>query len=314
MPMDSIDEMDMILMQPSTDKDGDELRSPKLSKSFSFSPQEDELNVPERRGNPLKFQLITNEEHGGYTLSLSQTRIHHFRQILEQSGFHGLDAETACNEILRASASRKKGEATITRRAFDSAMDRLLPSKNKGSVKEQRDLDTVLKGIFDSFDHEGKGEPSAIQVACGFTVLCKGKKSDKLEFAFEVLDKQKRGQLSESDMANYLRSFLTVLLSISFSTFLDTDPLEDTLSTMKGHRCEGSADAIARAVEKGAEWASSVAFKGFEESKRVATSPGSQTSMTFDDFADWYTTAGYRTIPWLELLDLRKWVITPETA
>jgi Ca2+-binding EF-hand superfamily protein len=314
MPMDSIDEMDMILMQPSTDKDGDEIRSPKLSKSFSFSPQEDELDVPERRGNPLKFQLITNEEHGGYTLSLSQTRIHHFRQILEQSGFHGLDAETACNEILRASTSRKKGETTITRRAFDSAMDRLLPSKNKGSVKEQRDLDTVLKGIFDSFDHEGKGEPSAIQVACGFTVLCKGKKSDKLEFAFEVLDKKKRGQLSEGDMANYLRSFLTVLLSISFSTFLDNDPMEDTLSTMKGHRCERSADAIARAVEKGAEWASSVAFKGFEEAKRVQSSPGSETSMTFDDFADWYTTAGYRTIPWLELLDLRKWVITPETA
>jgi Ca2+-binding EF-hand superfamily protein len=314
MPMDSIDEMDMILMQPSTDKDEDDLRSPKLSKSFSFSPQEDELPVPERRGNPLKFQLITNEEHGGYTLSLSQTRIHHFRQILEQSGFHGLDAETACNEILRASASSKKGEATITRKAFDSAMDRLLPSKNEGSVHEQRDLSTVLRGIFDAFDHEGKGEPSALQVACGFTVLCKGKKSDKLEFAFEVLDKKKRGQLSESDMANYLRSFLTVLLSISFSSFLDNDPLEDTLSTMKGHRCERSADAIARAVEKGAEWASSVAFKGFEEAKRGETSADNETSITFDDFADWYTTAGFRTIPWLELLDLRKWVITPETA
>jgi hypothetical protein len=301
-------------MQPSTDKDGDELQSPKLSKSFSFSPQNDELPAPERRGNPLKFQLITNEEHGGYTLSLSQTRIHHFRQILEQSGFHGLDAETACNEILQASATSKNGESTITRRAFDSAMDRLLPSKNKGSVKEQRDLSTVLRGIFDAFDHEGKGEPSAIQVACGFTVLCKGKKSDKLEFAFEVLDKNKRGQLSEGDMANYLRSFLTVLLSISFSTFLDNDPLEDTLSTMKGHRCERSADAIARAVEKGAEWASSVAFKGFEEAKGGQPSAGNETFMTFDDFADWYTTTGFRTIPWLELLDLRKWVITPETA
>jgi Ca2+-binding EF-hand superfamily protein len=312
MPMDSIDEMDMILMQPSTDKE--ELLSPKLSKSFSFSPQEEEPPVPERRGNPLKFQLITNEDHGGYTLSLSQTRIHHFRQILEQSGFHGLDAESACNEILRASASSKNGEATITRKAFDSAMDRLLPSKNKGSIQEQRDLSAVLRGIFDAFDHEGTGEPSAIQVACGFTVLCQGKKSDKLEFAFEVLDKKKRGQLSESDMANYLRSFLTVLLSISFSSFLDNDPMEDTLSTMGGHRCERSADAIARAVEKGAEWAASVAFKGVEEATRGQSSAGNETSMTFDDFAEWYTTTGFRTIPWLELLDLRKWVITPETA
>jgi hypothetical protein len=49
MPMVIIDEMDMILMQPS-DKVGDELRSPKLSKSFSFSPQEDEPVCAERRG------------------------------------------------------------------------------------------------------------------------------------------------------------------------------------------------------------------------------------------------------------------------
>jgi hypothetical protein len=32
--------------------------------------------------------------------------------------------------------------------------------------------------------------------------------------------------------------------------------------------------------------------------------------LNFDDFADWYTTKGYSCIPWLELLDLRKWVIT----
>jgi hypothetical protein len=87
MPMDSIDEMDMILMQPSTDKDGDELRSPKLSKSFSFflhrrmSP-----NVPERRG--IEVQLITNEEHGGYIVF----RPNAYPSLPPNgtSGFHGL--------------------------------------------------------------------------------------------------------------------------------------------------------------------------------------------------------------------------------
>jgi hypothetical protein len=84
MPMDSIDEMDMILMQPS-DKDGDELRSPKLSKSFSFSPQEDEPHV--RSGEEsFEVQLI-EQKNMVATLSLV-TRIHHFRQM-STSGFHG---------------------------------------------------------------------------------------------------------------------------------------------------------------------------------------------------------------------------------
>jgi len=309
MPMDSIDEMDMMLMQnPSTDK-GD-IPSPKLSNSFSLSPRE--APVPERRGNPLKFQLITNEDHGGYTLSLSQTRIHHFRQVLEQSGLHGLDAETACNEILRASKTSKSGESTLTKKAFDSAMRQLLPSK-KASSNAGHILSSVLDGIFDAFDYEHTGEPSAIEVACGFTVLCKGKKSDKLEFAFEVLDKKKRGQLSDGDVAKYLRCFLTVLFSIAFSSSLANDPIEDTLNTLQGRGCERSADSIGRASDKGAAWAASVAFKGFEEATQGQRSRDSEISMTFDDFADWYTTAGFRTIPWLELLDLRKWVITPET-
>jgi hypothetical protein len=29
--------------------------------------------------------------------------------------------------------------------------------------------------------------------------------------------------------------------------------------------------------------------------------------ISFDNIADWYTTAGYRIAPWLELLDLSKW-------
>merc|ERR1712138_386078 len=29
--------------------------------------------------------------------------------------------------------------------------------------------------------------------------------------------------------------------------------------------------------------------------------------ISFEEFADWYTNEGYNIIPWIELLDLRKW-------
>ena len=32
-------------------------------------------------------------------------------------------------------------------------------------------------------------------------------------------------------------------------------------------------------------------------------------SISFDDFAQWYSDGGYNVISWLELLDLRKWVL-----
>ena len=31
--------------------------------------------------------------------------------------------------------------------------------------------------------------------------------------------------------------------------------------------------------------------------------------VVFDDFAQWYTDGGYEVAPWLELLDLSKWVL-----
>ena len=34
----------------------------------------------------------------------------------------------------------------------------------------------------------------------------------------------------------------------------------------------------------------------------------SEGNVSFDGFADWYTEGGHRIMPWLELLDLDKWL------
>jgi len=311
MPMDSIDEMDMILMQPSADKDSDlvNLGSPRLGQSFSLSPTPSYHASPRTPQHPpLKFHLSTNDEHGGYTLSLSHRRITHLRRILESSGLHKMEAETVCNNII-AKATKTKNPR-LSREAFDTAIGSMI-SMHPGAREEESSLFHMLSGIFSAFEADGSDRASAIEIACGFTVLCSGKKSDKLEFAFDVLDKRKRGQLSREDMANYLKSFLTVLLNLSFTSSLNDDlHREPILTTIQGEPVDLSPRTISRVIDSGAHWATSMAFDG-----HIARHGSSKcVSMSFDDFAEWYTTKGYSSIPWLELLDLRKWVFTSDEA
>lgn len=293
----------MILMQPSHDRETD-LSSPRIRGSFSFSSIQASPSQPQpARGrspsHPLKFHLNTEEDHGGYILSLSHKRIRHLRHLLEKSSVHTLESELVCNRIL--SKASKSKNPKLTKDSFDAAVSSILAKANNEEFISDPVLLDLLRGIFYAFDRERSGKTSAIEVACGFTVLCQGKKSDKLEFAFEVLDKRKKGHLSKTDMTNYLRSFLTVLLSIAFSPSLDTDPRSDSLTTLKGYVCEASPATLTKAADAGAKWAASMAFHSLRNSRE-------EPSMSFDEFAEWYTSSGYSSIPWLELLDLRKWV------
>lgn len=300
MPMDSIDEMDILLMQPSQDKENDaELN--KLAQSLSYSPGSSRKpRQAPKTSNSLKFHLVTEDDNGGYVVSVSQKRIHHLRHLLTESGLYGLDGEAACKRILgKAFRDEKSGRYVMTKEDFDSAMREIISSRHL-SIESQRALSAVLSEIFTAFDYGGTGRVNATEVACGFTVFCKGKKSDKLEYAFEVLDRERRGKLSQSDTAKYLRSFLTVLLNVVSTTSLDSDAQEDTMVTTSGMRCERTISTVARAVEAGSSWAASQAFRNRR---------GSRQTICFDEFAEWYTHVGYSNIPWLELLDLRKWVI-----
>lgn len=323
-----IDEMDMMLMDENKDS-GSKL--PPSSSFGSYSPRAHPGQSPrppssqprqQRSGectaNPLKFHLVTYEEHGGYMLSISQLRIRQLRRVLEETGLHDLDAEKSCNEIFsqartKSSANSASKCSTLSKKGFDTAMRKLIPAlaprgRNKsGNSETQRILTGVLDDIYYSFDRQGSGKPSAIEVACGFTVLCRGKKSDKLEFAFEILDKNKRGRLSQQEMTNFFQSFLTVLLSISFSSSLENDPAVDTLSTMKGSQCERSFSTVVKAGTAGANWAAGSVFSGFQNKQG-----NGDNSMSFDDFADWYTNIGFSSIPWLELLDMHKWVMSAQ--
>eukprot|EP00957_Ditylum_brightwellii_P024344 1836474-Ditylum_brightwellii.AAC.1 len=114
-------------------------------------------------------------------------------------------------------------------------------------------------------------------------------------------------------MIRYLQSFLVVLLSISSSLSLARDNREDVMTTMDGTHCGNGASTILRVIDYGSSWATERVFKSVLGANRNSKSKNNRTFICFDDFAEWYTQGGYTSIPWLELLDLRKWVLADKT-
>jgi hypothetical protein len=106
---------------------------------------------------------------------------------------------------------------------------------------------------------------------------------------FELFDEDKDTLLSQTEVARFIQSFLVVLMSISSS-----------ISLLDGGACTNDTATLVRAIETGSEWASAQVFEALKP-------PNGK--VCFDDFADWYTKGGFQSIPWLELLDLNKWVL-----
>eukprot|EP00536_Pseudo-nitzschia_multiseries_P007924 jgi/Psemu1/256702/estExt_Genewise1Plus.C_1920020 len=307
LPMDSIDdEMDLILMQHSSqEKEHAFPFSPKYSPKYSPKASPKAKNPPQNQNSmALKIYVITDDNQEGYIFSMSQKRISHLRHILMECELHKVDCEKASREILaKAYRDSKSNSYVLTKEGFDSAMRKVV--SRTMSVHTQRILSDLLNDIFFAFDYDRVGKANALDIACGFTLLCRGKKSDKLEFAFETLDKEKRGVLKRSDVTRYLRSFLLVLVKMASASSLDSDFIDDTMTMMNGEKCDCSASTMAKAVDLGCEWATVQAIKGGR---------GLRDTISFDDFAEWYTRVGHSNIGWVELLDLNKWVINAQSS
>lgn len=145
------------------------------------------------------------------------------------------------------------------------------------------------------------------KVACGFSILCGGRKSDKLEYAFDLLDEDKDGKLSHRGMFKYLRAFLTAVMGLSVSSFGRTFSQGEQLMSMDGKYDRNAS--ITDAIDAGAAWATDQVFRIDDVRGNRSRGAHWRSDVSFDDFAEWYTRGGYSSIPWLELLDLRKWVL-----
>jgi hypothetical protein len=156
-------------------------------------------------------------------------------------------------------------------------------------------LEELLANFYQCFDIDQCDSVALDELMGGLTLLCGGKKSHKLAFAFSIFDTRpgvhgpgkKRGivhSLSGEDLFLFLRSILIV----TFSTCRQSLDLTDE---MVGRCIADTANMICNDVMRH-QW----------ETKRL-------DRLDFDEFGQWYNDGGFERAPWLELLDLRKWVL-----
>lgn len=269
----------------------------------SPAPPEFPPNIGADEGTkPLKFHLLTKSNERGYIVSISSRRVQLLKHLITESHLNNIDITAACEKIIVEADGKK-----LSKDKFDSAMRNVVALSSgisQMSTDTQTLLSDLLTEVFKSFDYSKSGEVDATELACGFTVLCGGRKSDKLEYAFELLDKRRSGLVSRTEMVRYLQSFLTVLLSIC-SCSIGREPAEkDVLTGQDGDSCQ---TIVPRVIGWGSSWATEEVFKSTSSKKKEID--GGIEHINFDSFAEWYTKGGYSSIPWLELLDLKKWVL-----
>jgi Ca2+-binding EF-hand superfamily protein len=241
---------------------------------------------------------LSLSSHNHQTLSVSKNRVQVLKTMILESGISETDISALCSRIL----AEKKG-VSISRTKFDLAINSALgsridslPSKNKEFFK------SFLSSMYAKFVTKKGGWANANDLACGFIVLCKGRKSEKLEFAFEILDTEKKGWITGSQMLSFLKSFLTVLIHIS-SCELGDQPAEIAVSCIDAI---GNAIPEKDVISEVSSWATEQVFNALSDSENASFK---NTTINFDNFADWYTNGGYTNMSWLELLDLEKWIL-----
>ena len=188
------------------------------------------------------------------------------------SGLHELSPSMIKDELYSRSS-----DGLIQRGDF---IDFVKNRNNLNINKEQHSgLVAILLAIFSSLDRTSSGCVDVVELICSLIVLCEGNKSQKLAFAFELIDEDKDGLLSRRDLWRFFRSFLCTLITLCKSNI-------DTAVT-----------ASPELLDQLAVWTAS---------RLLAWEQSSTTS--FENLADWYTYTGYNVASFIELLDLKKWL------
>lgn len=104
------------------------------------------------------------------------------------------------------------------------------------------------------------------------------------------------GLLDENELAQFIQSYLVMLLACSSSL----PPLSRAQEVHKGEQLLAFVTATAH----------SIARQIIRDTVTPLTKAGRKV-VDFQSFGDWYNSGGFRSIPWLELIDLSKWTYLP---
>ena len=205
-------------------------------------------------------------------------------------------------EKSRKPTTRPEPAVYVNMETFVRIMLNICPRSNRKRSAPGDPLQTLssspeelLRNFFQCFDIDRVDSVALDELMGGLTLLCGGKKSHKLAFAFSIFDTRpgvakKKGithSLSGEDLFLFLRSVLIV----TFSTCRQSLDLTDD---MVGRCIADTANMICNDVMRH-QW----------ETKRM-------DRLDFDEFGQWYNDGGFERAPWLELLDLNKWVLVDD--
>ncbi len=222
----------------------------------------------------LRINFSGGEDAGG--LEFSAEDIAELRYAVNVTGLAAKPFPEA-DAALRAHSSP---EGILSRKAFYAAVRSLVPTQAVQGADTRR-ITAFLTRFFDAFDRPGDGVAQLPDVLVGFSLLCAGNKSDKLVDSFSVMSKVASGAVTRTELWRILRALLSAFGAVASRT--DDEDVEE-----KRARIDDAAADVVRAAAEAVG----------DRNGRV----------TFQQFAGWFNEEGRGKCPWLELLDLNKWL------
>jgi len=202
------------------------------------------------------------------------------QRLAARTGLRGRDPRAVCGGLLAFAE-----EGLLSKKQFDRCVRRLIPAQSL-TAEEKAEFSALLSALFYAYDRDGSSQVDVLEFMGGFALLCAGNKSGKLAYAFDLLDEDGDGRLSRRGLWRFLRAFLSVLMSMSSKA-----------SSME-------ASELVDLIDNGAVWTAATIFEQCDLAEK--------NKIDFEELAAWYTEGGYRLSPWLELLDLKKWLYTEQ--
>ena len=224
--------------------------------------------------NRLAFQFpISDTEHD---LQITTNDINDMKRLVDVAQLH----QIAPQDVFAAFTDFQQHE--MKPQAFTTRISRLIPAVPDA---DESFISLCLSRIFYAFDHTNNGTVNMRECVCGVSLLSSGPKSEKLGISFDWWDSDEDGFLSPEEFELYLGSYLRVLIRLT-----ECGVMQDAETVDKLVR-----DTAAHAIKQ--------IFAGVP--------PTSERRISFKDFGNWYSDGGFDSVGWLEMLDLRKWNISP---
>jgi len=230
-------------------------------------------------------------EPSNLTLRLSDADVAALKQLVTKTGLSARPAAEVCGPMLDAAR-----DGLLAKKDFDGVVRALVPSETL-TAEDRSKFSVLLSAIFYNFEATSESSPisgngsagdytgdsaNALELAVGMSLLCAGDKSSKLNYAWRVIDLDDDGLLNRAELLFFLRAFVRMLLALSFEA------------------SELGPVTARQAATNMASWLSGTVVS------RYGDAAG---RVSFDAFAQWYHDGFHQVAPWLELLDLKKWVL-----